>query len=547
MNKKWVTIGVLAVIAVGGGYGAYRYFKPKPAVAQVTTGQVQRGDVRKVITATGTVNFPKPIQLSFQKGGKLVAQNVAVGNKVKQGQVLAQLDPTNLAIAVQQAQAKLASDQAKLQQTLDNPNAAILSSLSNAQKNFNSAQESLNTAKQNTDPAYLANQVYLAKQNLQAAGDALAKLQQQNADAKSIQAAEQSLEPAKAALQSALDAQNGGAQRDLAAAQTAFDLAQANLTAAQAQQARQQHGVPNPDVLSAQATVAADQASLASAQSDLDNATLTAPADGVITTVAVQNYQQVNNNANIMTLAAGQDNILQVDAAIDQADINQVKTGQKVDITLDSLPNTHISGTVSLVALQGTTTQNVTTFNVTCQLDAPSPLLHAGMNANVSIIVQEAKNVLVIPSEALRGRMVLVPGAAPAGSESPAGPGNGGNRGNYQGSAGAQGQRSANGGQYSGGSFNLNGVAAHPVPVETGLDDGTNVEIKSGLTEGQEIIVSIRQAATTGSSGGFSLFGGNRGGSSNNAGASMGQLNRAVSGGGGGFRPPTGGGGKGGR
>ncbi|MFZ3131430.1 MAG: HlyD family efflux transporter periplasmic adaptor subunit [Desulfosporosinus sp.] len=73
---------------------------------------------------------------------------------------------------------------------------------------------------------------------------------------------------------------------------------------------------------------------------------------------------QFTTNSSIITITPtdGTGNYLEVAASIDQADIAQVKIGQKVDITLDAYPDEHSGGTVSLVALQGTTASNVTTF-----------------------------------------------------------------------------------------------------------------------------------------------------------------------------------------
>ena len=154
-----------------------------------------------------------------------------------------------------------------------------------------------------------------------------------------------------------------------------------------------------------------------------------------------------------------------MDASIDQSNITQVKAGQKVDITLDAYPNEHISGTVSLVALQGTIVSNVTTFTVTAMVDQVTDLLRAGMNANIDIAESEATNVLTVPSEAIKTsgtmKQVIVPVTTIANTPAQARP------------------------------------ATQNVTVEVGLDDGTNVEIKSGLKEGQEVVIGTSSSTTT--------------------------------------------------
>ena len=197
-------------------------------------------------------------------------------------------------------------------------------------------------------------------------------------------------------------------------------------------------------------------------------------------------------------------------------DIAQVKVGQIVDVTLDAYPDVHNSGAVSVMAVQGTIVSNVTTFVVTVAVDKASDLLRAGMNANIKIVVAEAKNVLIVPSEAIKTRgdkkSVLTPTTSSSvGQANPAA------------QAGTTPKSTTNTGSTR---TSLNGQS---VPVEIGLDDGTNVEIKSGIKEGQEVITgtsssTAAKAATAGFSfgGGGNRTGGNGGNTGGNAGGSTG-------------------------
>lgn len=533
-KNKWITLGVLGLVLVGGGYWAYKSFSTKPATVSTITGKVQRGDVRKVITATGTVSYPKLVSLTFPQSGKLTALNVAVGDTVKAGQVLAQIDPTNLQQALNQQNANLVSAQANLQLKQDNSLPNALSALAQAQQSVSTKQATLNQAKNNADPAYLANQVSIANQNVLQASNNLAQAMA-SGDSSKVQGAQSALTQAQQTLSSAQTSQNGGAAMALSAAQSDYEVAQQNLKLAQAQVDKLNQGTTPSDVLSAQAAVQQAEAQLQTAQTNLADASMTAPFDGIITAVAGQVGQNTDSKTAI-TLAANPD-ILQIDTSIDQADINTVKVGQKTDITLDTQPDKHISGAVSAIAVQGTSTQNVTTFSVTVTVDGGNTILKAGMNANVDIILDEAKNVLTVPSEAVKTRngqsFVMVPnapGETTTGTGSSASGSETKSRKNNQ----ATGANNSNATGASAGGYGANGAGApainvHQVPVEIGLNDGSNVEIKSGLTEGQEIVVAIRAASTTTSGQRTgSPFGGGQGG----AGASMGTLNRATSTGG---------------
>lgn len=488
MNKKWVTIGVLGVVVLGGGYWGYKHFTAKPAVSSFITAKAKMGDVSKVITATGTVNYPHAITLTFptsgssSQAGKIVELNVKEGDTVKAGQVLAKIDDTKLQTSVLQAQANVTSAESKLQTLEDSYNDQTRAQ---AQSALAKAKQNLTAAQQNADPSYLANQVTLANQNVKAASDNLAKAQQ-SGNSSSIQSAQSALNQALSALTSAQNLQNGGAAE-------ALTSAQADVTSAQYQVDQQAQGPKASDVQSAQAGIQIAQAQLASAQADLNDAAIVAPVDAVVVSCPLQ-LGQDSDSKSIITITPTGDK-LEVDAAIDQSDITQCKVGQKVDITLDSYPNDHISGTVNAVALQGTTTQNVTTFQVTATVDQNSDLLRAGMNANVNIIVAQAKNVLTVPSEAIKTRGTQKGVTVPVSSGTK-------NSGNGYGGTGNSGTRNAGAG---------NALASvRFIPVETGLDDGTNVEITSGLQDGQEVIIGTRSATTTNSnsSSGFRLGGG---------------------------------------
>jgi HlyD family secretion protein len=464
-KKKGITLGLLGVIILAGGVWAYKYFSSPAAVTTNVTAQAKLADVQKVITATGTASFLDPVPLYFQANGKMIVLNVEAGDQVTQGQVLAQLDTTKLKQTVEQCEVALLQAQLKLEQLYDDySNLTLKQALSQLEK----AKVQLTSAQQNADPDYLANQVYLAEQKVQNSSNSLAKAQLSGLTA-SIQSAQAALNQAQSELTAAQNLQNKGAAQALLAAQTEADAAQYAVDL-------QILGPKSADLQLAQANISQAQTALDSANKDLTEATLVAPIDGIITKVSAQENQNVTTESVIMTMAAGQDQ-LQIDTSVDQADITQIKVGQKANISLDSAPDEHISGTISQIAPIGTIVNNVTTFSVTILLDNPSSLLYASMSTNVSIILEEAKDVLTVPSEAVRtmdGRkVVMVPGTA--------------------------------------------GAAVQPVTVETGLDDGTNTEIKSGLSEGQEIIIS--SGSTTAASSSSAGTGSSQGSNSSGMGA----------------------------
>lgn len=488
LSKKWVTIGVIGILLLGGGYWTYKQFATKPVVATNITTKAKMGSVSKVITATGTVNFPHSIPLQFSNNGQVVELNIKDGDSVKKGQVLARIDDADLQTAVVQQQANLLTAQTKLQAIRDGFNAQTKAV---AQSALAKAQQSLNTAQQNADPAYLANQVLLANQNVKQSSDALAKAQQ-SGNTPSIQSAQSSLTQALTAQTTAQNLQNGGAA-------LALTVAQADFASAQYKVNQEEAGPTAADLQSAEASISQAQAQLDSANAKLAEATILAPTDAVVINSGLQLHQYTTDNSMItITPTEGTGSNLEVAATIDQADIAQVKIGQKVDITLDAYPDEHSSGSVSLVALQGTTASNVTTFKVTVAVEQASDKLRSGMNANIDIVVAEASNVLTVPSEAIKtvGDKKQVTVLASTSAESA-----------DQGGQAPQSGTKTNVSNAQNAALN---ATVRNITVEVGLDDGTNAEIKSGLTEGQEVVTGTSAVTTTKATSGFSLGGGNR-------------------------------------
>lgn len=186
-------------------------------------------------------------------------------------------------------------------------------------------------------------------------------------------------------------------------------------------------------------------------------APLIAPLDGHIISTAVVPGQVVVTAETVFTMS---DHLI-VQANMDETDLNNVWLGQKVDVTFDSFPDTHLTGKVHEIAYDSTTVNNVTTYVVNIYLDSIPDYIRSGISANVFLLVSDRKGVLRIPTDAItpEGTVLLVK---------------------------AQGEP--------------------PVaqPVKVGLSDGEWTEVVSGLQEGDWI---ARQVFTLQSaqSGGFSF------------------------------------------
>ena len=139
------------------------------------------------------------------------------------------------------------------------------------------------------------------------------------------------------------------------------------------------------------------------AETNLGYATITSPIDGVVLSKEVEEGQTVASSFNTPTLfkIARDLTDMRVIAKVDEADIGEVKEGQRVMFTVDAFPNDSFTGTVTQVRQQATTESNVVTYEVVIGAPNEDLKLKPGLTANVTIYTMECKDVLAIPSKAL--------------------------------------------------------------------------------------------------------------------------------------------------
>jgi HlyD family secretion protein len=158
------------------------------------------------------------------------------------------------------------------------------------------------------------------------------------------------------------------------------------------------------DVQSAEARLVQAKSQLDSSKVDLAYATIRSPIDGVVINRLINIGQTVAASFTAPKLfeIANDLSKMQVECAVDEADIGKVKEGQEVRFTVDSFPDETFTGTVNQVRYSPTTTSNVVTYTTIVDVGNPGLKLRPGMTATVSIITGEATNVLRVPNAALR-------------------------------------------------------------------------------------------------------------------------------------------------
>ena len=212
--------------------------------------------------------------------------------------------------------------------------------------------------------------------------------------------------------------------------------------------------------------VASSKENVQRAQTNLGYATITSPIDGTVISKSVEEGQTVAasfNTPELFTIAKDLTN-MQVVANVDEADIGNVKEGDRVTFTVDAYPDDTFEGTVKQVRLEATTTNNVVTYEVVISAPNADLKLKPGLTANVTIYTQERNGVLAVANKALR----FTPTKETVGKDMKIVDCKGKNK-----------------------VWTLNGntLTAHPVTI--GQSDGINTEITKGLKQGDKIVTEI--------------------------------------------------------
>lgn len=214
---RGVIIGaiVAALVLAGAGYLVWAMFFSggSTATAQTQTATVTRGSITKTVSTSGTVAADQTSNLNFSTSGRVTKVDVTLGQAVKQGDVLAEIDPTDAQSALQSAQSSLASAQSKLDELLQGSTASELAaadeSVTQAQASYDKAVRTLNDLQAPaaaTDVESAQQDVVAAQAKLQSAKDARAKIDSDGQDA--VAAAQEGVDKAQAALTAAEQAQS---------------------------------------------------------------------------------------------------------------------------------------------------------------------------------------------------------------------------------------------------------------------------------------------------------------------------------------------------
>ncbi len=408
-------------------------------VVTVQTGKVLRQDLASVVSASGEIKPKVYANIGANAFGKITRLYVKEGDRVKQGQVLAQLENVQSSADLEGARASLEASQTDSQA---------------AEAGLNTSLADLTRAKSDVEKARLD---WTRSQSLYK--DALI------------------------------------AKSDYDSQKASWQTAEAGLIQAEAKvaQARAQKE-------SADRHINQNRASLTHASDVLQKTTYKAPYDGIITNVPVREGETVvmgiQNSPGSVLMTIANLSVITAEIQVDETDIVSVQMGQPADVSIDAIPkqtfkaivteigdNAIVRSTGVSTSQQTTASQEAKDFKVVVTLQDPPPNIRPGLSATAKIITATRSNALVIPIQALtlRRRMDLKPQTESKSVQASA-PMNDASKEDKEEIQGV---------------FALRNRKAEFVPVDTGVAGATDIEVLKGLREGDEIITGSYKVLRT--------------------------------------------------
>jgi len=334
-----VGLGIVLLIAVGVFAATRGGTKIDPS----KLAKVEKGDLAKSVVATGKVTPITKVEVKSKASGIVKKLLVDYGDRVKKGQLLAQLDKIEIEAQVEQSRAALEA----------------------AQANLKSSQADFERAKVDAE----GPDVPLLKRAYDRA----------TGMAKDGVVSASALDDAQKNYEMSLNKQN---------------VSKAQVTVLKAK------------IAQAQAQVAQDQANLKQLEEQLSYTDIVSPIDGIVLSRDVQMGDAVSSilvlgSSATLVMNLGDTSEVYVKGKVDESDIGKVYLGQRARIKVESFKDKTFDGKVTKISPMGVEKDNVTTFEVRVSIQNPGGELKAEMTANAEIILEEHKNVLQIPEGAI--------------------------------------------------------------------------------------------------------------------------------------------------
>ncbi len=342
-KKRWIIITIVGVAVLALVIVGVAATRGGTKIDPTKLAKVEKGDLAKSVVATGKVTPITKVEIKSKASGIVEKLYVDTGDRVKQGQILAELDKIEIEAQVNSAKAQLLSSEA----------------------NQKSAEADLKRSEVDAEGVDIPTLKRAYERATSMAKDGVVSAQ-------------------------ALD----DAQRNYELAVNKRDVARAQLVVGKAK------------VAQAQADVEKSRAALKQFEEQFSYTTIVAPIDGVVLSRDVEIGDAVSSilvlgSGATLVMTLGDTSEVYVKGKVDESDIGKVYLGQPARIRVETFKDKTFTGHVTKISPMGVEKDNVTTFEVRVSINNPGGELKAEMTANAEIVLDEHKNTLMIPEGAI--------------------------------------------------------------------------------------------------------------------------------------------------
>lgn len=415
--RRWLWVVIIVVIA--GGVVAYARTRngAQSTSPRWRTAPVARGNLIVSVAASGSIQPISEVEVRSRATGVVQAVYVTEGDRVAQGQILAQIDDPDARTAVRNARASLEGASARLRQA----EAQHLAQQAQDAAQFRQAEAALAAAQARLHQLLAGprpEEVAQAEQAVQAAQADLDFAQRNFERSQQLFRdgfiAQQQLDQADAQLRSALAQHRSATERlkQLRSGPTADQVAEVRAGVRQAEATLEQtraraldDPVRQQDIAAARAQADLARISLASAQARLADTRIRAPVAGIVVRRSVEVGQSVigSSAGSTLVLTVAVDRPVLAKVMVDEGDIARIRPGLQVEIGADGLPGEKFTGVVLAVSPNAQAVNNVIQYEVTVRVEDPQHHLRFGMTIEAEFILTRREGVLLVPREAVRG------------------------------------------------------------------------------------------------------------------------------------------------
>jgi len=342
-RNRIIIISVVVIVLVLIVGVAVAFSRGSSKIDPSKLAKVEKGDLAKSVVATGKVEPITKVEVKSKASGIVKKLLVEYGDRVKKGQLLAQLDKVEIEAGVEQSRAALQGAQANLK---------------GAQADYERAKVDAESPDVPLLKRAYDRAIHMAKDGV---------------------VSESALDDAEKGYKLAVNKQN---------------VARAQMTVLQAK------------IAQSEAEVAHDQANLKQLLEQLNYTDIVSPIDGIILSRDVEMGDAVSSilvlgSSATLVMTLGDTSEVYVKGKVDESDIGRVYLGQPARIKVESFKDKTFNGVVTKISPMGVEKDNVTTFEVRVSINNPGGELRAEMTANAEIILDEHKSVLQIPEGAI--------------------------------------------------------------------------------------------------------------------------------------------------